>query len=293
MTTGKVDRTPVGAESGSEEVDFYPESSRSVDGLRHMRLMALLHDMIDAEDGAKAAQALGVSYRTVSRAVESGQLTERMTAVLERHLLSGGGSAAAQQRERIEALETGLAELAEELRDGLRNLVGEVKALREEYARGMRHVERRLVALESGRTRLETSPQAVAEPDPGRKYVPPRTYPQLVTMEAEDGEERVYGDATKVIVDWRRARAEFREIARTGTTLARTEVRERVLTLEIALIEKYGLTLPPASYPWDQFDRRDHLRERKRDLDRVRVERNRALVRRWLRRVLTLNQWKD
>ena len=30
------------------EHDFYPESSRSLDSLRHMRLMALLRDMIDS-----------------------------------------------------------------------------------------------------------------------------------------------------------------------------------------------------------------------------------------------------
>ena len=86
-----MDKTPVETETGSEPVDFYPESSRSLDSLREMRLMALLHDMITAEDGAKAAKALGVSYRTVSRTVESGRLSERMAAMLERHLLLGGG----------------------------------------------------------------------------------------------------------------------------------------------------------------------------------------------------------
>ncbi|MDD9994914.1 MAG: hypothetical protein OXS35_04095, partial [Dehalococcoidia bacterium] len=165
--------------------------------------------------------------------------------------------------------------------------------LREEHARGMRHVERRLVALESGRTRGESPALAAAEPDPKRKYVPPRAYPQLVTREAEEGEEKVYGDATPVIADWREARDELREAARTGTTLARSEVRERVLKLEIVLIEKHGLTLPPASYPWDQFDRRDQLWERERGLDRARVERNRALLRRWLRRVITFGLWRS
>ena len=76
---------------------MYPDESRSLENLRHMRLMALLQDMIDTEGGEKAAQALGVSYRTVSRTIESDRLTERMSAVLERHLLLGGGSAAAQQ----------------------------------------------------------------------------------------------------------------------------------------------------------------------------------------------------
>ena len=292
MASRKVDKTPVD-EPGSEGSDFYPEASRSVDGLRHMRLMALLHDMIDAEDGAKAAQALGVSYRTVSRTVDSGQLTERMTAALERHLLRGGGSAAAQQRERVEALEKGVAELADELRDGLGSVVREVKALREEHARAMRHVERRLVALESGRTRVETPSQPVTEPDPGRGYVPPRKYPQLVTMEAEDGEERVYGDATPVIAQWRQARVEYLRAVKTGTDLARVEARMRMLRLEVALMEQHELTLPPASYPWNREGRLQELRERNNDLNRLDVERNRALLRRWLRRVLTLNIWRN
>lgn len=50
-----------------------------------MWLMAPLR----AETGKNAAKALGVSYRTVSGAVESGQLTARMNAELERHLLLG------------------------------------------------------------------------------------------------------------------------------------------------------------------------------------------------------------
>ena len=293
MTTRKVDKTPVGTETSSEGAGFYPGSSRSLDSLRQMRLMALLRDMIDAEDGAKAALALGVSYKTVSRAVESGRLTERMAAVLERHLLLGGGSAAAQQQERVEALEKGLAELADELRDGLKNVVGEVKAIREEHARAMRHVERRLVALESGRTGAETPSQLVTEPDPERKYVPPRKYPQLVTMEAEEGEENVYGDAMPVIVQWRQARAEYLRAVKTGTALAKVEAEMRMLHLEVALIEKHGLTLPRASYPWGGEERRSQVRERNNDLNRLEVERNRALLRRWLRRVLTCNIWRN
>ena len=115
----------------------------------------------------------------------------------------------------------------------------------------------------------------------------------MVTREAEEGEENVYGDATPATVEWRKARDELREAARTGTTLDRTEVRERVVKLETVLIEKHELTLPPATYPWDQFDRRDQLWERKQSLDRVRVERNRAKVRRWLRRVLTFGLWRN
>ena len=272
---------------------LYPESSRSLDDLWQMRLLLLLNDMVDGMGKVKTAKALGVNYRTLDRAAKSGRLTERMSDALGRHLLLGGGSAAAQQRERVDMLEKGLAELADELRGGLEAVVGEGKALREEHARAMRHVERRLVALESGRTGAETPSPPVTEPDPERRYVPPRKYPQLVTMEAEEGEEKVYGDAMPVIVQWRQARAEYLRAVKTGTALAKVEAEMRMLRLEVALIEKHGLTLPRASYPWGGEERRSQVRERNNDLNRLEVERNRALLRRWLRRVLTFNIWRN
>ena len=292
MTATKVDKAPVrGKTETMDWEELYPGSSRSLDSLLEMRLKALLRDMMDAEDGAKAAETLGVSYRTVSRAVESGRLTARMSAALERHLLLGGGSAAAQQRDRVDALVERVSALERELRDGLEAVVGEVKACREEHARSMRHVERRLVRLEAGRSGSETpSPTgADSEPGPKRRYAPSRPYPQLVTPEAEPDEDLVYGEAAPVIVEWRRVRAEF---LKTRTTLDRTEVQEPMLEIEIALVGEHGLTLPPASFPWDEFDRRDKVWERTQDLKRVRAERNRALLRRWLRRVLTLGLWR-
>ena len=246
--------------------ELYPGSSRSLDSLRHMRLLALLRDMIDDGGKVKAAKALGVNYRTVSKAVRSGTLTDRMSLV-----------------ERVSALER-------ELRGGLEAVVGEVKAFREEHARSMRHVERRLVRLEAGRSESETPSPTGAETEPTkRRYVRPRTYPQLVTPEAEPDEDLVYGDAAPVIVEWRRVRAEF---LKTRATLDRTEVQEPMLEMEIALVGEHELTLPPASFPWDEFDRRDKVWERTQDLKRVRAERNRALLRRWLRRVLTFGLWR-
>ena len=292
MAATKVDKAPVrGKTETMDWEELYPGSSRSLDSLREMRLKALLRDMMDAEDGAKAAETLGVSYRTVSRAVESGRLTARMSAALERHLLLGGGSAAAQQRDRVEALVERVSALERELRGGLEAVVGEVKACREEHARSMRHVEQRLVRLEAGRSGSETpSPTgADSEPGPKRRYAPSRPYPQLVTPEAEPDEDLVYGEAAPVLVEWRRVRAEF---LKTRTTLHRTEVQEPMLEMEIALVGEHELTLPPASFPWDEFDRRDKVWELTQDLKRVRAERNRALLRQWLRRVLTLGLWR-
>ena len=294
MTATEVDKTPVRDELETDGTDMYPDESRSLENLRHMRLMALLRDMIDTEGGEKAAQALGVSYRTVSRTIESDRLTERMSAVLERHLLLGGGSAAAQQRKSIKALEKRVGELEEGLGSGLEELRGVIdsgiEGLREERAQEMRQLGRRLAKLEDGRGAQDSAegPGDVAE----KTAVKPawRPYRDLVTLEPEPGEEQVYGEATPLIVEWRRARAEFLDA---GDGLSRAIAEERMRELEIELIGERELTLPPRTYPWDGSDRRDELWRRTQALERARVERAWAQIRRWIRRVLTLGLWRD
>ena len=294
MTATKVDKTPVQDEAETDGDDMYPDESRSLENLRHMRLMALLRDMIDADGGEKAAQALGVSYRTVSRTIESDRLTGRMSAVLERHLLLGGGSAAAQQQKSIKALEKRVGELEEGLGSGLEELRGVIEkgieGLREEHAQGLRQLERRLVKVEDGRgdrDSTERSRDAVE-----KTAVKPawRPYRDLVTIEPEPGEEQVYGEATPLIVEWRKVRTEFLD-AKDG--LSRAIAEERMRELEIELIGGHELTLPPRTYPWDGSDRRDEVWRRTQALERARVERARAQIRRWIRRVLTLGRWRN
>ena len=277
------------------------EESRAVEDVHHLRLMALLHELVREKGNRGAASALGLDPRTVASCMKTVRLSWRVREALEQGLQSGAGSAAARQRERNDALKGRVGELEGKLRSGLDEVraavAGEVEALREEQAKAMRHVERRLVRLEAGRSAQDgmerTSPTG-AEPEPSkRRYVRPRTHPQLLTLEAEPDEDLVYGDARSVIVEWRRVRAEFLKTLKTGTTLDRTEVQEPMLELEIAIVGEHELTLPPASFPWDQFDRQDQLWERTQDLKRVRAERERALLRRWLRRVLTFGLWRN
>ena len=258
-----------------------------VEDVHHLRLMALLHELVREKGNRGAASALGLDPRTVASCIKSGRLSWRVREALERGLQSGAGSAAARQRERNDALEGRIEELEGKLLSGL----NEVRAAVTGEVRAMRHVERRLVRLESGMNGTETpSPTGPETEQTKRRYVRPRLYPQLVTQEAEPDEDLVYGDATPAIVEWRKVRAEF---LKTGTTLDRTEVQERMLELELAIVEEHELTLPPASFPWDQFDRRDKVWELTQDLKRVRAERNRALLRRWLRRVLTAGLWRN
>ena len=225
--------------------EFYPNSSRGVESLRHMRLMALLRDMVESEGRVKAAATLGVSFRTVVRAEESGRLTARMSHALERHLLLGGGSAAAQLRESVGELTERVGALEEELQTARRAIEDRRQAAREERAKAIRQLERRLARLESAKGAegaLETAQTEAEKP-----ASPPlwREYRELVTEEAEPGEELVYGEATPVIVEWRRATAEYKRAVATGTALERAEARIRALELEIDLIDTHELTLPP------------------------------------------------
>jgi len=270
----------------AKEEEFYPESSRSLESLRHVRLMALLRDMVNSEGRVKAAAALGVSFRTVVRAEESGRLTAHMGHALERHLLLGGGSAAAQQRGEIEALTKRVASLEEELR-GVREAVESGNAAAgEERAKAMRGLERRLARLEAGGDSQEGSAPA------RRRIAPGRPYPQLVTEEAEPGEELVYGDAAPAIAEWRIARAQSREAIRTGTTVERLTAYERLLELEVELIGERELTLPPAIFPWDRWDRRENLSRRREALEETRADRARAERIGKILRVLTLGRWR-
>ena len=123
----------------------------------------------------------------------------------------------------------------------------------------------------------------------GRPVVirPRRTYYDVVAVEAEPGEELVYGEAaTAVIVQWREARGAF--VVATDS-LDVLNAREQCLELEIMLIEEHKLTLPPATYPWDWGDRRQEVRRRTGYLAGIRVERNQLK----LRRFLTFGLWRN
>ena len=96
-------RIPAGTREGAEHVDgqehLHADESRSPEHLRHERLVAMLRDVAETRGKVKAAEALGVSYRTLARAVESGRLTGRMADALERHLLEVEGSVTAPARQ--------------------------------------------------------------------------------------------------------------------------------------------------------------------------------------------------
>lgn len=89
------------------------------------QLLALLRDLVDREGPVKAAEGLGVTYRTVMRAIETRTLTGRMEDALKRLQLEAGGAVV----ERLDVLdrrqgrlEAGLTVLAREVEQRLADL---------------------------------------------------------------------------------------------------------------------------------------------------------------------------
>ena len=274
------------------ESEQYPGTTRSLESLDEMRLVALLGDLMGEQGKTRAAETLGVSPRTLTRFEDGRRLTPTLAGALERHLLEGGGSAAATQRHRLGMLEDGLRELERTLGEGLAALRQEGRAADERQAKAVADMEKRLAALEAGTQAGTPAAGGVAStgnPAPTAKPVVERSrrvYPDLVTAEAEPGEELVYGDAaTAVIIQWREARDAFGAATDAMDIL---NARQRRLELEVELIEQHELTLPPATRPWDWGDRRQEVNRRNEMLYEVSVDRK--MLR--LRRVLTLGLWR-
>ena len=264
------------------------------------RLLELLNELLDRMSRVEAAALLGVSIRTVIRTSSDKRLTARMRDTLTLRL--------ARDRDR-DGDEDASHEPAPagELAGRVTRLDARVQALEETVGADRGATPATVGAGPDGRAapadeprpagpdRVALPPAAVSmtvrgmeRPVIGREPVVKlrRPYPELVTLEAEEGEALVYGRAAPLIAEWRRVRAGHLDERRSRLEQATDWVR--MCELELALIGEYGLTLPPDSYPWDRFQRRDALRRRELWLGYARAERRRAQWWYRLRRLLTL-----
>ena len=138
-----------------------------VERLRRLRLSGFLRELVREEGRVEAAELLGVAYRTVVRAEESGEITGRMGDALERLLGTGDDPEVARLRERVgaleERLEGGMESLAKELRDGL----DEIRAAVDGQADGQTETVGRTQAQDkggAGRSETRAAPRSF----PGR-----------------------------------------------------------------------------------------------------------------------------
>ena len=222
------------------------------------------------------------------RARSSGTLPPSLFAALERLARREDDTAAAAQREMTEALGNRVAELEGKLEAGLRQVHAARTALEEQsegaaeqLSRPLGEVERRLAQAENA---LREGRVASRGKDGGTE-----ARQGVVTLEPGPDEDETHGTAAPLVAEWRRL---YGGGVDEGDRVDRTLAEERMRGLEIELIEDQGLTLPPATYPWTEGERRSEIRSRRMTLDRVRGERVRAEWRRRLRRWLTLGRWR-
>ena len=242
------------------------------------RTWGLLQDLLAVHGRQQTAELLGVSDRTLRRAESAGRLTKPLEAALVRYASSTSdpgpatGNIAVEVAglaSRVDGLERNVSEAMDEMEESIESLVASNEKL-----------QARVTELEGA---ADHPLPTVCDGD--RTVTLNRRYPQLVTEKAEPGEERVYRDATPLIVEWRSQRRAYLDAS---SSWAKLTANLRLAELEIELISQHGLTVPPADLPWNGLRRHSELQRRYRTLERLRRERRRMRVRRWLLRLLTL-----
>ena len=244
------------------------EESKAVENMYHMRLMALLQEQVRKRGTKGAARVLEIDPKTVAESIRTGRLSRRTRDALERALQEGIGSAAERQRERneklearVDALEKGQDSMGKDLRRRIASVEGDLASLRRDDGQ----------AAEPGR--------ADADGSAGRDGKPPtkpsmrREYPDLATLEPADDDEEIFGKAWPLIMEWRDLLDAHPE---RGDGVDWLTTQERVLEVELALLEDHGMTLPPEKQPLRDFDRSGQITWRRTALSDTRRERKRA-----------------
>ena len=278
------------------------EESKDVENIHHMRLMALLQELVREKGYKGAARVLEIDPQTVTDSAKTGRLTRRVRDSLERALQEGVGSAAERQRKRNEELEGRVEGLAGEVK----GVAGEVEALGKEVRRRLSGIEGAVTALGrddpqgtgaghagAGPSRQGSGEAQAGSTRAGRK--PPskpsmrREYPDLTTREPAPDDEEIFGEAWPLIVEWRGLKDAH---PNDGRGLDWLTAQERVLELELALLEEHGMTLPPEKQPLRGLDRSGQTSWRRTALYDTRRARRKAELLRKVRRVVTLGLWR-
>ncbi len=274
---------------GSDDLD--------VAKMRRLRLTGFLRELVRAEGRMEAAELLGVAYRTLVKAEESGELTGRMSDALERLLGTGEDPEAARLRERVGALEEGVDSLAKEMRAGLEEVRAAVAGGRagdrgsgqaQGGANGRVDGQAGGHGKRAGRSETRAAPP-VAGLGPKSPFAARRLDPEIVTEEPAGDDAEVYGAAWPLVEEWRERRFGH---PRQGKSLSWLATEKRLLTLELAMLEEHGLTLPPEKQPLRGFGRKGQTSWRRTALYDTQVALRKRELLRWVRRVLTLWLWR-
>lgn len=258
------------------------------------QLWALLQDLVEREGRDAAALRLGLSERTIRRTLTDRHLSRRMTEALlkerdRRHRERPAGTDEDGQGEREEQeqpeerVQTGTGSV-EQLAARVGVLETELKDWSGCLDEAMDLVEQQLRSL-AGQLGLALTSQVGAK---WERRIPPRIHPQLVTVEPAPDDAANYLEALPLVAEWRRT---LRDLDDVPHTLAWLRLQERLLVVEIELLDDHRLTLPPAELPWDEVRRGDELRLRRRELADVRRQRAWTQVLHMLARIATVGLW--
>jgi len=253
------------------------------------QLWALLQDLVEREGRDAAAARLGLSERTIRRTLSDRHLSRKMTEALlyerdrrraeqpEQPAEPDGQDPPATQEETrggtVEQLEGRLATLEREFKEWTEFTDADLGKAEED----IRTLERRLGFRQGADGKLV-----------GKAASPPRTHPELVTVEPWPDDGEVYGEALPVVAEWRRA---LRALDEPPHTLAWLKATERLLMLEIQLLDDRWLTLPPDEHPWDIVRRDNELQLRQHRLRELRRQRVWTEPLHWAARLVTLGRF--
>ncbi len=270
--------------NGNESVD--------AERLRRLRLSEFLRDLVRQEGKMEAAELLGVNHKTLTRAEESGEITGRMGDALELLLRRADDAEVARLREAVGALEERVAALeggmetppAADVEGGgeSRQVEGGDEDGTQAQAQGGKHEEG------AGRSETRAAPPMAGVRSKKRATLR-RLDPEVVTEEPAAADPEVYGDAWPLVEEWRRLQAGH---PHQGKSLSWLTTEERLLVLELAMLEEHGLTLPPETQALRGFGRKGQINHRWKALADTRVALRKRKLLRWMRTVLTLWLWR-
>ena len=213
-------------------------------------------------------------------------------------MLEGGGSPAREQRERndelagrVEEVEGQVEKLGTEMNDGLAAVQGEVSELREAQERGTQRLRRARRMREGTGSPATTRRVRTGAGQRGPAFTAPAAagVPRAGYVDPAEDDEDVFGEAWELVQEWR----ELKEThPGRGKGLDWLRAEERLLSVELALLEDHGLTLPPETYPLKGLDRSAQVNWRRKALDDTQKARKRRELLRRVGRVITLGRWR-
>ena len=169
--------------------------SKYIEDLHDLRLMSLLQELLEERGKMATARTLGINYKTLANSIKAGKLSKRVRSELEKALMSGVGSAAAEQRERNDELENRIDKFEETIRSSLKELRVALEKLRKDHVRQ----RRRVAVLAQGREGPDTgTPIGDQSGGSATKCGPPWWRPRGLS-------DRPPASVMDLILEWRQA----------------------------------------------------------------------------------------